>query len=120
MHGHHLEPHWVYIPCDLLMEHLNWSFKTVLRNLGSNVKPTSISRAGKSLKVVHHVCEMFEEETSGISTTEYHPYPDFEKDLEKVLQALEEVKVFVPQTNRYHQHSHISNKYFLKNYHTKT
>ena len=90
------------IPCDLHMEHLNRRLKTVLRNLGSNVNPTSISRAGKSLEVVHHVCEIFEEETSGISTTEYHPYPDFEKDLEKVLQALEEVKVFVPQTNRYH------------------
>lgn len=85
------------------MEHLNRRLKTVLRNLGSNVNPTSISRAGKSLEVVHHVCEIFEEETSGITTTEYHPYPDFGKDLEKVLQALEEVKVFVPQTNRCHQ-----------------
>ena len=67
------------IPCDLHMEHLNRRLKTVLRNLGSNVNPTSISRAGKSLEVVHHVCEIFEEETSGISTTEYHPYPDFER-----------------------------------------
>ena len=48
------------------------------------------------------MCEIFEEETSGITTTEYHPYSDFGKDLEKVLQALEEVKVFVPQTNRCH------------------
>lgn len=89
------------IPCDLHMEHLNRRLKTVLRNLGSNVNPSSISRAGKSLEVVHHVCEIFEE-TSGITTTEYHPYPNFGRDFEKVLHALEEVKAFVPQTNRYH------------------
>lgn len=99
------------IPCDLHIEHL-----------GSNVNPSSISRSGKSLEVVHHVCEIFEE-TSGITTTEYHPYPDFGRDFEKVLHALEEVKAFVPQTNRYHptfsQHKHVlleklSNKELVK------
>jgi len=38
----------------------------------------------------------------GITTTEYHPYPDFRRDFEKELQALEEVEAVVPQTNRYH------------------
>jgi len=90
------------IPCDLHMEHLNRRIKTVMRNLGSNVNPTSICRAGKSLQAVHHVCETFEQETSGKTTKEYHPHPEFGKDLEKVLKVLEEVNVFVPQQNRWH------------------
>ena len=85
----------------------------------------SISKAGKSLKVVHHVCEIFEE-TSGVSTTEYHPYPGTK--LEKVLQALEEKRSWSLKQRSSSlkqitttQHLHSSSKYnFLKNYHTKT
>ena len=90
------------VPCDLHMEHLNRRIKAVLRNLGSNITPVSITRAGKSLETVHHVCETFEQETSGKTITDYHPYREFGKDLNKVLKTLEEVEVFVPQGNRWH------------------
>lgn len=91
------------IPCDLHMEHLNRRIKGILRNLGSNVNPASIARAGKSLKTIHRVCEQFECQTSKVAVKDYHPYPKFEQDLQKVLRALEEVKVFEPQSNRSHQ-----------------
>lgn len=86
------------IPCDLYMEHLNRRIKTIIRNLGSNVSDKSITRAGKSLGALQHVCETFEKETVGTSSTaDYHPYPAFTKDLQKVVKTLEEVNVFVPQ-----------------------
>ena len=90
------------LPSDLHMEHLNRRIMTVIQNLGSNINPVSITRAGKSLAAVHHVCETFEQETKGNAITDYHPYPDFGKDLQKVLQTLEDEQVFVPQSNHCH------------------
>jgi len=85
------------------MEHLNRRIKTIIRNLGSNVSDKSITRAGKSLGALQHVCETFEKETVGTSSTaDYHPYPAFTKDLQKVVKTLEEVNVFVPQGVRWH------------------
>ncbi len=90
------------IPCDLHMEHLNRRIKTILRNLGSNINPTSIARAGKSLGPVHRVCEVFAQETTQTNSTDYHPYPAFGKDLREILKVLEEENVFVPQRLRWH------------------
>ena len=90
------------VPCDLCKEHLNRIIKPVMFNLESNVNTISIARAGKSMQTVLHVCEIFEQETSGKTNTDYHQYREFGKDLMHVLQTLEEVKVFVSQRNCWH------------------
>ena len=40
------------IPCDLQIEHLNQRLECVLRNLGSNIQPSCITHAAKSLGVM--------------------------------------------------------------------
>ena len=64
------------IPGDLHMEHLNRRLKTAMRNLGANINPRSIERAGKCIATVHHVREEFEEQTSSHHTSIHHPVPD--------------------------------------------
>ncbi len=91
------------IPCDLHMEHLNRRLKTVMRNLGANICPKSVQKAGKSLGAVQHVCHVFEEQTSSSVSSGAHPYPAFGKDFFTVLKALEEESVFVPQCKRHHE-----------------
>ena len=84
------------IPCDLHMEHLNRRLKTSMRNLGANIKPSSVERAGKCIGPVHHICEVFEDQTSNQHASNKHPYPDFGKDLSTILTVLKDENVFVP------------------------
>ena len=49
------------IPCDLHMEHLNRTLKTLLRGLGDNMTPKTVVKAGKSLAVVQQVCHTIAE-----------------------------------------------------------
>ena len=90
------------IPCDLHMEHLNRRLKTVIRNMGANVKPASIQKAGKALAPVYNICQRFELQTSRSIQSHHHPVPKFGKDFETVLKLLDEEKVFVPMTGRQH------------------
>ena len=46
--------------------------------------------------------EIFAQETFETSSTGYHPYPEFGKDLKELLEVLEEMHVFMPQTVRWH------------------
>ena len=52
------------IPCDLHMEHLNRRLKIVIKNLGINVNPKLIQKAGETIGVVQHICKIFEGQTS--------------------------------------------------------
>ena len=90
------------IPCDLHMEHLNRRLKIMMRNLGANIRPKSIEKAGRTIGIVQHVCHVFEEQTCSYKPSFHHPYPDFGKDFAQVLEVLEEVSVFTPQGNRQH------------------
>ena len=60
-----------------------------MRNLGANVKPYSIVKAGKCEAAVHHVCEEFENETSSHHISIRHPVPDFGKDFVTIVNALD-------------------------------
>ena len=51
-------------PCDLHMEHLNRRLKSAIRNMGANVKPSSIQKAGKVLACLLHICQTFEHQTA--------------------------------------------------------
>ena len=90
------------IPCDLYMEHLNRRLKMVLKNQGANIRPESVEKAGQCLGIVQHVCEMFEKQTSQYPTSQHHPYPSFNKDLNTVIDVLEEESVFIPTRKRQH------------------
>lgn len=84
------------IPCDLHMEHLNKRLKTVIRNMGANVKPETIQKAGRAIAPVQWVCQMFEQQTASQKHSDFHPIPDFGKDFTQVLELLEEERVFEP------------------------
>ena len=90
------------IPCDLHLEHLNRTLQGILSTRGSNLTPSSIVRAGRTVSAVHRVCRVFEKETLGKTTETRHAYPSFEKDLKLVLTVLKDENVFVPVAQRKH------------------
>jgi len=90
------------IPADLHMEHLNRRLKIMMRNLGANIKPSSIEKAGRCIGVVQNVCHVFEEETSSKHSSDKHPIPKFKKDFQTILQLLDEEQVFITLCKRKH------------------
>ena len=95
--------HGCNLPCDLYMEHLNWRLKSIIRSMGANVRPEAIVKAGKSLGPVEHVCQLFEEQTSTYTAFNYHRVPSFGKDLNTIVQVLQNEKVFVLTPGRSHK-----------------
>ena len=89
------------IPCDLHMEHLNRRLNNP--SMGANVSPSSITKAGKALGPVHHVCQIFEEQTPQYKQSNRHKTPGFGKDLSTVLDVLENEKVFTEIPGRQHK-----------------
>ena len=74
------------MPCDLLMEHLNRRSKNMVGNMGGNVSPQTIVKAGKYLVLVQHVCSVFEGQTIERKVScDRHSFPSIEKDLKKVV-----------------------------------
>lgn len=51
------------VPCDLHMEHLNRRLKGMIRGLHSNVTSKVLSRAARSVGIVHQVCDSLSTET---------------------------------------------------------
>ena len=88
------------IPCDLHMEHLNRTLKSMLQNIGPNANSSSVDRAAKSLGIVSQVCKNFEAETDVMVTKPHSSYPSFSKDLEKMTALLVDEKVFNEQEGR--------------------
>lgn len=103
------------IPCDLHMEHLNRRLKTILCSKGSNITPSSIIKAGKSVYLVHKLCQGFEEETTTTSTPSgRHSQPKFLKDFKSVLGELKNEQVFTPLSARVHNSFEWKSSIFLK------
>lgn len=90
------------IPCDLHMEHLNRRLKTIIRGMGSNISPSRIQKASRSLAAVQRVCDTFERETVKSMHSDHHPYPSFGKDFRTVLSILEDENVFEHVPGRKH------------------
>ena len=93
------------IPCDLHIEHLNRRLKTVLQNLQSNVQVASITRAAKSIGVVHEICQQFEKETSmSKSQSGRHKMPMMNREVNLIVEALTESPSVLDQfPNRCHK-----------------
>ena len=77
------------------MEHLNQRLKSIICSMGANVCLEAIVKAEKSLGQVEHIYQLFEEQTSTYTAFNYHPVPSFGKDLNIVMQVLQDQKVFV-------------------------
>lgn len=87
------------IPCDLHMEHLNRRLKSVMRGMGSNITPHSITRAGKAIASVHHVCQAFERQTASSQHSDHHTIPEFGKDLTRFCNYWKKTKsLSLPQS----------------------
>ena len=99
------------IPCDLHMEHLNRRLKNTIHSMGANVTPSTIVKAGKALGPVHHVCQVFEDETTHNKPSNHHNTPGFGKDLSTVLDVLINEKVFTMSPGR--QYKTFKSKYGL-------
>ena len=106
------------IPCDLHLEHLNRRLKSSLRNLCSNIKGNSVVRAAKSIGIVHHICQVFEEETTHHKETKKYSIPASSQDFQKVINELTSLKVFDVIPGRDHESIHIK-KNLLQKFDTK-
>ena len=82
------------IPCDLVLEHLSRRLKTVLHNLGANIRPNAIVRAAKSIGIIDEVCRTFEDSLAIHHASAHHPVPADHKDFDKVLEVLLEKDIF--------------------------
>ena len=60
-------------------------------------------KAGKSFGPVEHVCQLFEGQTSTYTAFNYHRVPSFGKDLNTIVQVLQNEKVFVLTPGRSHK-----------------
>ena len=75
----------------------------MIKNLGANVYPKLIQKAGKTIGVVQHILfKIFEGQTSHFNISDSHPYPSFGKDFNSVLNVLEEENVCVTGCKRQH------------------
>lgn len=50
--------------------------------------PATTEKAGKSIVVIHSVCQAFEELTTGCGRSDRHPLPMLGKDFDTVLKTL--------------------------------
>ena len=64
------------------------------------MKPTTIVKNGRALASIHHVCQVFEEETTGHSHFNRHRFPSFGKNFYTVVNVIDEEKVFVKISGR--------------------
>ena len=86
---------------DFFMEHLNHRLKGVIRHMGSNIQPHSLSRAAKAIGVIDEVCRKFEMETRGkVESMGPHSKPSSDKDFQCILDQLQEIRVFDQSLNR--------------------
>ena len=72
-------------PCDLHMEHLNRTVKTILGHQGSNLTPKSILRIGKCVGPLYNVCKQFDTISSVRTASGKHTRASYEKDLKRVV-----------------------------------
>ena len=89
------------LPTDLHMEHLNRRFKTVIRNVGANINPRTITRAAKSIGVVHSICSTFEKQLGQKKMSGSHNAPSVMKEINTIVTLLQEIDIFVEKKRKY-------------------
>jgi len=82
------------VSCDLHLEHLNHRLKGMIRGLHSNVTPKALHRAAKSVGIVHQVCGNITSQTGIYQESGRHKRPEFNKECSKMVEQLQEQRVF--------------------------
>lgn len=82
------------VPCDLHLEHLNRRLKGMVRALHSNVTPKALSRAAKSVGIVHQVCENITLASGIYQESGHHTRPAFNQECARMVEQLQECRVF--------------------------
>ena len=88
--------------CDIHMEHLNRVVKAAIGGLSSNVSPRSIMRIGRCAGVLMKVCSQFDSVSTVIHRSGKHGGASSSKDVSKVMEELNKVKVFKHIPGRMH------------------
>lgn len=91
------------LPCDLHLEHLN--------RMESNIKPSTLEKATKSISIVEEICTSFSDEVSVSNQSDNHAKPSYLKDYKLVLNVLTQKEVFSIIPKR--RHASISLSEFL-------
>ena len=76
------------------MEHMNKVIKTAIEGLGANKAKKSIIRCGKMVGTLDSTLEKFDEESGVSRPLGTHMKKEFDKDFDKVLKQLCEMKAF--------------------------
>ena len=100
------------IPCDLHLEHLNRALKTAICRLGANIVPRAVERAGKCIGEVMSVLHNFDHVSGVKPTSSAHSAARVEKDLQKIVDELNNSKVFLNQGKRSHTSSKVHGSIF--------
>lgn len=88
--------------CDIHMEHLNRIVKAAIGGLSSNISPKSITRIGRCAGVLMKVCNQFDSVSAVVQRSGKHGGASLAKDVSKVTEELNKVKVFEHVTGRMH------------------
>ena len=93
------------ISCNLHLEHLNRRLKGLITNLHSNASSSvnnnsvypnnAVNRAARSIGVLHDICTNFEKQNEVKAESGNYNPPSFMRDIQNVLEVLEELNVFV-------------------------
>lgn len=92
------------MPADLHLEHLNRRLKRIIRHLGSNIQPSTLTRAAKGIGIVDDICKVFGESLGNSESSDKHSKRSSHKDFQMVLQQLNESKVLEIVSSRGHNH----------------
>ena len=90
-------------PCDLHMEHLNRTVKSVLGHQGSNLTPRTILRIGKCVGPLLNICKQFDAISSVRQPSGKHTQASREKDLKRIVNQLQAKDVFGKYPRRKHE-----------------
>lgn len=88
--------------CDIHIEHLNRVVKAAIGGLSSNVTPKSIPRIGKYAGVLIMVCNQFDSVSAVVQRSGKHGGASWTKDVTKIAEQLNKVKVFHQIPGRNH------------------
>ena len=95
------------VSCDLHLEHLNHRLKGMIRGLHSNVTPKALRRAAQSVGIVHQVCGNITSQTGLYQESGRHTRPAFHKECAKMVEQLQERRVFASLGRKPAAYKHI-------------
>lgn len=90
------------ISCDLHMEHINKLVKGAIDGLGANKSEKAIKRVAKAIGVLSTTTECYDSEVGLVEPSGKHSHKSMCKDLNKIVEQLQECKTFNIHTKTTH------------------